>query len=314
VKLKYQGVNMKKITAKLGLISAALGFCLSLMVATPLVSAQAAGATSNNFEMAYVDQSGNAFVKSGGIGAPYLQVWTSSNPATAVEVSHNAIAVLDQNGNLYVNSLPKLAGWTLVANGITTRNFGISDKYLVLFLNNTLYEKPISALTSGWTPFLTGTQGFQIADNGNIAAETLNGTLYEAYGGYGAQWTPVATGFGSYDVSDNEVAAVFGNQLYVMIGAPVSNSWRLTYQNASRVQLSPDGNIGVTDPQGYLDVALGGYGSRWVNQESNSSYTYVSDGYVTTVNGGALFAPLGGPGSDTWTEIAGSVTSYSIAD
>lgn len=299
-----------------GLISAALGVSLSLLMTASSVNAQATTATSNNLELAYVDQSGNAYLKSGNINAPYTKIWNSSDPATAVEVSDNGIAVLDQNGNLYVNQLPIVNTWTLVTTGVSTRNFGISDNNVVLFLDNTLYDKPLAHLTYGWDPFFNNVQGFDISANGNIVAEDLNNTLWEAYGGYGAKWTAIATNFNSYSVSDNEVAVVIRNNMYLMIGAPVNNTWKLAYSNASGVQLSSDGNIGVTDPQGYLNVAFGGYGSQWVNHVSNSEYTDVSDNYVIAVNSGALFSPLNGPGSDVWSQIAGggssTVTYYSV--
>ena len=272
-----------RILKRLGIVGVVLTSALSFaMIGQSVVSA--ATVSSTNFELAYVDQSGNVYLKSGNISAPFIKIWDTSDPASSVQVSHGGIVIIDQSGVLFANTLPIVTTWTAITTNATPQNVAISDTGIVFLSNSTLYIKFLAQLSYSWDSFFGNVQSFKMSANGNIAAIGNDGTLYEAYGGYGALWRPVATNFNGYGVSNNSIGVIFGNELYMMIGTPVNNVWLPTNSNAASVQLSSNGNIGVTDLSGNLDVALGGYGSLWTNNvrsSSDSTSTFVSDTVVT---------------------------------
>ena len=268
-------------------------------------------APSSNLELAFVDQSGNVYLKSGNINAGYTRIWDTSDPAQSVYVSQKGVAVLDVSGNLFLNSLPSIGTWTKIATGVTAGSYAVSNNSVDWLTNSTLYYKPLSKPMVQWSVVMNNVSNFKMAENGNVAA-TSNAVLYEAYGGYGAQWTPIATGFGSFDVSNTQVAAVFGGQLYVKMG--LSGNWGQALSGAQNVQLSPAGNVASVDSNGNLDVTTNGYGSPWtadVRQAGDFESFYVSDSLISVVHANTLFVKSGGTTAG-WMQVAGNVSQFSV--
>jgi hypothetical protein len=264
-----------------------------------------------NLQIAYVDSAGDVYIKSGNLQAPYLEVWNSSDPAASVQVSPDRIAILDTSGNLYVNQFPITTTWTKEWTGVSAGNYQVADNSIVVLSNGVLYDKPRS-LNNGWGSILSSAVSFKMAQNGNIVAKLSDNTLYEAYGGYGATWMPIATNFGSYAISNNDVAAIFGNELYIMIGGPINNQWHPSLASASSVQLSADGNIGATDTSGNFDVAFGGYGSLWTAPvAANYTAATLSDKQVSVSYGSVLYTKLGTT-AGAWTPVTNDAASFGV--
>jgi hypothetical protein len=161
---------------------------------------------------------------------------------------------------------------------------------------------------------VTSAVSFKESQNDNLAAELTNGIVYVGWGGYGSQWTPTASGMSSYAIANNAIAAVFGGQLDVMVGAPVNNHWNAALSGAQNVELSADGNIGAEDINGGFDVAWGGYGSQWTSPPVATNYVQaeVSDNQVGAIFGTVLDVKegtaLGG-----WSQVADNAVQFAIS-
>ena len=270
-----------------------------------------------NLRIAYVNTSGEVWVKEGGITAGYTRIWNSTNPAVNVQLSPNRIAVVDASGRFWVNQWPLTATWTLQWSGVRSGTYQIADSNIAVLDNGTLKIKQgtgYSSLSNGWVNAGTSVVSFRMAQNGNLAAIFTNGVMYVGWGGYGSTWTPVASNLMSYDISNNVIGVVFNDwALRVMIGAPVNNYWRLALSNATSVQLSAGGNIAGVDTGGTLQVAWGGYGSSWTPVATNYSSSFVSDNMVAVRWGNQLNVKVG-TASGPWTmDVANDTVAFAIS-
>lgn len=270
----------------------------------------------SSIRIAYVDTSGNAWIKDGGIGATYTEIWDHSvSTAADIQLSPNRIAIRDTSGALWVSQYPSIS-WVEETTGVSAGNYRIVDGNIAVLQSGTLSIKQgtgSGGLTSAWHSDATNVSNFKMAQNGNVAATFTDGTIWSQWGGYGGSWVELTGGWIPYDISNGDVAIVNGGELYVMVGAPGSHSWNAAMANATGVQLAAGGNLAGTDTSGYLNVAWGGYGSTWTSQVANSYTSYqLTDTQIGVLYGNSLNVKEG-TASGGWTLVADNAVSFALS-
>lgn len=277
-----------------------------------------APASSTSIKIAYVDTSGNAWIKDGTINTTYTKIWdhSLSTAAADIQLSPNRIAIRDVNGNLYVSQYPSIS-WVLEYTSVSSAaKYRIADGNIAVLDTGTLFIKQgtgSSGLSATWHSDATNVSNFQMSQNGNVAATFTDGTVWDQWGGYGNSWVELTGGWIPYSIANNATGIVNGGELYVMNGAPGNNSWNPAMSNAAGVQLAAGGNLAGVDTSGYLNVAWGGYGSTWTSQVANNYTSYqLTDTQLGVLYGNSLDVKEG-TASGGWTLVADNAVSFALS-
>jgi murein DD-endopeptidase MepM/ murein hydrolase activator NlpD len=188
-------------------------------------------------------------------------------------ITDKRAAILDINGNLFVNETNQLTEWIRLAENV--RTFSISNQRIgYLTYNGELYVNE-GSLKSEWIPLINNVSAFQLNDN-RIAFTDPQGNLFVNEGEVRAEWKPMAERVRAFQLTNLRMGILDAENNLLVKEGNLRAEWVLLAKDVTSFQLS-NYRMVIRDTDGMFKYQEGNIYQPWSDLPSDLQDVFLND-------------------------------------